>query len=244
MTRINRIIRRLAIGIAGALLITGCQNKDYFVDGGTHSPYYDGTIMDYLRSRPDIFTKLVEIIELTGMEEVIDSENITFFAPPDPAIDNSIRKLNERLYTYMGRDRITTMDQVNASVWREFLSMYIVEERYLLKDIPQLDTTALNSFPGQAYITYGKRPMNLGVVYHDYGKIKYAGHRQLLISYVDDFINARLINAYVATSDIQPTNGVLHVIRYGGHHFGFDIQQFIDKAISEGITYPQSTDKR
>src|SRR5690606_14607239 len=90
-------------------------------------------------------------------------------------------------------------------------------------------------YPGQAYVSFQGRTMNIGVVYHDANGIKYTGYRQLLYSYVNDFVNNDLTNAYVATSDIQPTNGVIHVLRFIDHKFGFDESLFISKAVAAGI---------
>lgn len=212
-----------------------CQDKSYLVDGGTASPYYDGTVMDFLESRPDLFKDLVEVIHYAEMEDTFERDQITFFAPTDWSIRRSMDRLNYYWYNLQGRDSITSVTQIKSEVWRELLSLYIIEESYVLKDIPQLDTVAMGSYPGQAYVSYEGRPMNMGVVYHDASGIKYAGHRQLLYSYVNDFVNNDLTNAYVATSDIQPLNGVVHVLRFTDHSFGFNESMFITKAIAEGI---------
>ena len=77
--------------------------------------------------------------------------------------------------------------------------------------------------------------MNMGVVYYDASGVKYAGPRQILYSYVNDFASMDMINAYVASCDIQPFNGVVHVIRFTNHNFGFDRDVFVQKAIGGGI---------
>jgi hypothetical protein len=77
--------------------------------------------------------------------------------------------------------------------------------------------------------------MNLGVVYYDVNNVKYAGARQIIYSYVHDLTTGDMKNAYVATSDIQPTNGVVHVIRLTDHSFGFEPYLFVTKAINATI---------
>jgi len=77
--------------------------------------------------------------------------------------------------------------------------------------------------------------MNVGVVYGDANGVKYVGPRQILYSYIYDITVSDLKNAYVATSDIQPKNGVVHVLRMTDHDFGFDRRLFALKAIEEGI---------
>ncbi len=217
-----------------ALLLVNCQDESYLHDSGVHNPYYEGTIMDYLESRPDYFKTTVEVVKLAGMEDVLENQTVTFFAPTDWSINTSVNALSRYLYQN-GSDSIKDLRQIKPEVWKEFLSMYIVPDKYLLNDIPQLDTTLVSSFPGQAYYSMSGRPMNMGVVYADAGGVKYAGPRQILYSYILDFNDMEMRNAYVATCNIQPTNGVVHVIRFTDHAFGFLSNTFVRRALSEGI---------
>lgn len=217
--------------------MVNCQDDSYLQDGGVHNPYYNGTIMDYLEKFPDshYFTELVEVIKYAGLDSVLHNDSVTFFAPPDWSIRFSVNALSRKLYLYSGQDSIKDLRQIRPSVWRDFLSMYIIPGKYRLKDIPQLDTANVKAYSGQAYYSYGGRPMNIGVVYFDAGGVKYAGARQILFSYVNDFTTMDMVNAYVATSDIQPTNGVLHVINFTKHTFGFSSALFTQKAMDVGI---------
>lgn len=217
-----------------------CQDKSYLDDGGKASPQYNGTVMQFLESRPDLFKKLVSVIHYAGMENTFQNGNITFFAPTDYSINRSMQKLNNYWYNIQGKDSVSQIEQIKPEVWKDLLSMYIIPEKYVAKDIPQLDTVAMDAYPGQAYVSENGRAMNLGVVYHDANGVKYAGYRQLLFSYVNDFVNKDLTNAYVATSDIQPNNGVVHVLRFIDHDFGFNNSMFITKAVAAGIEPPKT----
>lgn len=230
-----KVIPALLVAAFTSILTTNCQDDSYLHDGGTHNPYYEGTVMDYLESRPDYFKTLTEVIRIAGMEDVFQNEEITFFAPTDWSINGSVNYLSNYLYRYMGQDSIRDLRQIKPEIWREYLSMYIIPEKYLLKDIPQLDTTAVAAYPGQAYYSYGGRPMNMGVVYADANGVKYAGYRQILYSYINDFATQDMKNAYVATSDIQPVNGAVHVIRFTDHSFGFYAREFALRAMNVGI---------
>jgi hypothetical protein len=221
--------------VVSCALLVGCQ-KDYFIDTGVHKAKYDGTILNYFQDKPVLFDSLVMVIKAAGMDDTYNNENVTFFAPTNTTIFKAIKSLNENLRTN-GRDTVSKIAQVKASVWKEMLSLYTFKGSYLLKDIPQVDTLALNAFPGQGYTSYGSRPMNIGVFYNDASGVKYVGYRQLILSFIRDFSNPKtdLINAVVATSDIQPNNGVIHVIRGSSHFFGFESSRFIAAAISAGI---------
>lgn len=223
--------------------------KDYYLDGGTHDAQYDGSILDFLHSRPELFDSLSKVIDLAGYTDLMDKEKITLFAPTNQSINKSIINLNEQLF-YMGQDTVLDLAQVDAEVWRDFLAMYVLKDNYLLKDFPQLDTNDLATYPGQGYLTLQEKPMNIGVLYNDVVSknsagveqvIKYAGYRQLYINFVRNFGSMNsyggLVTAPVATSDIQPTNGVLHVLVFSKHSFGFDSDEFALRAYSKGIKY-------
>jgi len=236
MKKHNELVKMIMVALLCLPLFLSCQDESYLHDGGKGHAEFDGTVLDFLRSRPDYFQELVEVIEYAGMEDVFQSDEITFFAPTDWSIDESMESLNYYWYNLQGRDSVTSISQIKPEVWRELLSLYIVKDRYLAKDIPQMDTIAMDAYPGQAYVSYNGLSMNIGLVYHDANGIKYAGYRQLLYSYVNNFVEKDMTHAYVATSDIQPVNGVVHVIRFIDHTFGFNEQLFISKAIAAGIS--------
>ncbi|WP_316790629.1 fasciclin domain-containing protein [Pedobacter frigoris] len=216
-------------------LLIACK-KNYFEDTGVHNAKYNGSILQYLKSKPVLFDSLVMAIDAAGMNDVFEKENVTFFAPANSCIYKAVKWLNEDLRT-SGKDTVSQLSQIKPEVWKAMLSQYVFKGSYLLKDVPQIDTLALNAFSGQGYTSYGGRSMNLGVFYNDANGIKYVGYRQLILSFIPDFSNPKtgLINTPVATSDIQPTNGVLHVLRYQNHSFGFESRRFITSAISAGI---------
>lgn len=233
----KKIFALIAAVVMTAGLATSCQDDSYLIDTGVHSPYYEGSVYDYLNQFPDkhYFTDLVTIIKYTGLDSVLKDSTVTFFAPCDWSIRKSFNQTSNRLYRYMGQDSLKDLRQIKPEVWREYLSMYIIKDKYLLKDIPQLDTANVAAYPGQGYNSYGGVPMNVGVEYYDANNVKYAGARQILYSYVIDPLAHQFQNAYVATSDIQPRNGVIHVLRWYDHNFGFISSDFVLTAINSGI---------
>ncbi|WP_270089214.1 fasciclin domain-containing protein [Sphingobacterium sp. SYP-B4668] len=225
------------------LLLSACK-KDYYQDGGIHDPKFNGTIMDFLESRPELFDTLVRIVKIAGLEPTLENEEITFFAPPNASIGKTLRSLNRNLYLD-GRDTVVELEQIKPSVWKHFLGMYMMRDKYILKDFPQLDTLNMIAFPGQIYLTYNDEPMNVGVIYNDVITtnsegvkqiVKYAGYRQLHISSMNSFSISGLGVAPVATSDIQPHNGSVHVLQFSKHGFGFNNRDFIDKVYATGVS--------
>lgn len=219
---------------------SSCQG-DYLKDGGTANPYYDGTVMQYLESRPDLFADLVNVIKNTQWESVLSdpNEEITFFAPTDFSIERSVDLLNRYLYD-RGMDKITSLDQVKSEVWEDMIGMYVIKEKYRLNDIAQIDTTALSTYPGQTNQTYSKNyKMTMGVCYGDANGIKYAGYRQVMYAYPE---GGEPVYAYVSSCNIEPVNGIVHVLRLD-HYLGFMPSMLYNKAYEAGIMYPDDSKK-
>jgi hypothetical protein len=235
----KNIARIIAILVVAMPFFTFCTDDNYLVDGGKSNGVYDGTIWDFICSRPDYFDTLCYVVQLAGMEDVFKEDEITFFAPPDYSLKYCLDYINRYRYNYQGKDSLRDLSQIKPEIWKEFIGLYVVKDKYMLKDIPQIDTTMLSAYGGQAYISYNGRPMNIGVVYYDVesngNRIKYAGYRQLIYSYIYDFADMDMQNAYVATSDIQTNNGIVHVINFSSHIFGFSQTQFAQKALAAGI---------
>lgn len=108
-----------------------------------------------------------------------------------------------------------------------------------MNDYPQLDPGNISAYPGQIYASYDGLLMNIGVLYDDAGSVRYAGYRHLQLSYIPSATAPRdytsWFNAGVATVNIEPTNGYVHVIRYSLHYFGFEPNQFFEEAMASGI---------
>lgn len=227
----------VAVIISMLITATGCK-KDYYTDTGLQKAEFDGTIMQYLKSKPDYFDSVVKVIHLAGMDDVFEKEDITFFAPADSCINFAIRFLNIQL-SNQGRPLVYRLEQIKPEVWRRQLSRYVFKGKKSMNDYPQIDPDNLSAYPGQIYASYDGLLMNIGVVYNDAGGVKYAGYRHLKISYIPSASAPRDFESWysadVASVNVSPTNGYVHVLRYPTHIFGFEQGQFIEDAISQGI---------
>lgn len=206
------------------MFLAACKNDDYYVDGGKANPNFSGNIMQYLESNPAKFDTIVQIVKLAGLEEVLSKEEVTFFAPTDEVIrrtigtvnrtlnDSQRNKLNQKLFD-AGRDTIQQFSDVPQNIWRKYLSRYIFKGKHVLKDYPQIDYGLKELYPGGFYYTYTNELANIGVVYNAVNNVRYTGYRQLGISFIPDPSNPeRYFAAAVATSDVQPSNGAVHVL--------------------------------
>ena len=69
------------------LFLVGCDTKQNVIYTGVSNPYFDGTIMDYLRSNKGNWELTVEMIERAGLVDLFEGNDesvpeMTFWAPP------------------------------------------------------------------------------------------------------------------------------------------------------------------
>lgn len=230
------ILYTILIGFA----FVSCKKNSYYQDTGINDPKFDGTIMEYLESNPFYFDTLVRIIKYAELEETLNTETITFFAPPNPTFKKSLDALNNYQLS-IGEDSVKNFEQVKPDVWKELLSAYIFKGDRGLKDFAQVDTLALDTYKGTLFESLQGATMNIGTIFNDAVNgdvtIKYQGYRQLLLSYVPDDTKpySGWVNCPVSTSDIAPSNGRVHVLRYLTHTFGFTSFSFIKAATERGV---------
>lgn len=207
---------------------TGCKRDNYYTDGGKANGRFNGSIMGYLASKPVPFDSLVQIIKLAGLDKTLSTEEITFFAPTDVSIKaligrSDLNGINARLY-FEGKDTVKVLADIDSAIWRKYLLRYIYKGKNKLQDYPQIDFNQRSIYPGQIYYSYSKAVANIGVFYNDAGGIKYMGYRQLHISYIPD-ISRPLDNwriTRVSSSDIEPDNGIVHVLEVRNCELGFN----------------------
>lgn len=222
-TFIKRYFTSIALcSVLLTMIVSSCSKDDYFVDGGPAKAKYEGNMLQYLETHPK-FDSVAQIVKLAGLESVFTTENITFFAPTDEVIRRTIglvntnipevqNGLNQRLFA-AGKDTIKVLSDVPSGTWRKYLMRYMFKGTNVLKDYPQLDFNLKPLYPGGFYLGYNNDLSNIGVVYNNSNGVAYTGYRQLSISFIPDPANySNFIAAAVASSDIQPSNGVVHAL--------------------------------
>lgn len=211
---------------------TSCSKDDYYTDGERAVAEFDGSIMEYLISKPREFDTIVQIIQLAGMEEKFNNEEFTFFAPRDEDIKTLIGNINTPNLNYdlfsLGLDTIQELSDIDPQIWSFYLQRHIFNGINKLADYPQVDYDLMSVYGGQNFRSQGDAIFNIGVKYNDAVSsdgnsiLKYMGYRQLHIGYITDLGEPLVFNAVpVASSDIQPRNGVVHVLNYIDGQFGF-----------------------
>jgi len=212
--------------------ISSCKKDDYYRDGGLASGDFKGNMLEYLESKPKDFDTIVQVIKLAGMEETFRNEELTFFAPNDKLIRETIKQLNpelNRLYL----DTVVHLSDVKPEIWAKYLSRYLFKGAYQLADYTQIDFDLINTFPGQNYFSYDGTVLNVGVVYEPANGVKYLGYRRLVLSYIPDISKPKdsWMRTNVSSSDIHPNNGFVHTLAYDGKLFGFSFSDFFQDVL-------------
>lgn len=229
---IKLTLKYLVLSSLLSTLLYACNKDEYYTDGGLAEAVFDGTMMDYLDSKPREFDSIAQVIRLAGMEDKFKTEDFTFFSPRDEDIKSLIGSLttgglNQELYV-LGLDTIITLSDVDPLIWNFYLHRHIFNGKNKLADYPQVDYGLKNVYGGQNYQSQGDGVCNIGVVFNDATNsdgtsiLKYMGYRQLHISYIRDLsLPDNYTSTGIASSDIQPSNGVVHVLNYKQAEFGF-----------------------
>ncbi len=235
MKHMKNTLKRLFPIFVIFTLFAACKGDEYYTDGGLANGKFEGTVMQYLMSKPKEFDSLVQIIKLAGLDETLSSEEVTFFAPTDVNIKSLIGRLdqggvNRRLYNE-GKDTIKVLGDVDSEIWRKYLLRYVFRGKNKLMDYPQIDFQQKVIYPGQIYYSLNNSVANVGVVYKDANGIRYMGYRQLNISFIPDVSrpNDNWVTVPVSSSDIEPSNGVVHVLQVSGSQLGFNQREMEDE---------------
>ncbi|MGF7231729.1 fasciclin domain-containing protein, partial [Arachidicoccus sp.] len=233
---LNKLIFVTAVFALILSIFVSCKKDKYYYDSGVIDPHYSGTIMQYLESKPLQFDTLVQIIKLANLYDTLNTHTLTLFAPGDSSISRTIHYLDNYLQS-SGKPIITNLDQIKPEIWHKYLAMYIFKDKKLLADYPQVDFQNLAAFPGGYFNSLDGQLMNIGVVYNSSAGVAYQGYRQLYLNYFPDLSvpYAGLITDAVASSDIQPTNGVIHALQFPNNYFGYDPDNFAIDAYKAGI---------
>ncbi|HVI48118.1 MAG TPA: fasciclin domain-containing protein [Chitinophaga sp.] len=201
------------------LAMTACK-KDYYKDGGLAEARYNGSIYDYLVKNPYLFDTVAYVVEKAGLKKMLMEDTVTFFSPTDDAIRDAMNELNN--YRYLTAEDSVHLDDIDPAVWRRFLSLYILRGKYQAKRFARIDPKNVYAYPGINYVMESGYILNIGLIYQDYNGVEAVGARIIRVTDITydpaNFTNNPSV--IVATSDIQPLNGVLHVFNIR-HTLGF-----------------------
>ncbi len=201
------------------MLFTFCTKQEV-IDTGTANPYYDGNILEYLRSDDYNWELTVELIEHAGLTDLFEGKDpaypeITFFGFKSYSV---LRFLLDSQHKDQSQGVFTKVQDIPVAMARELILRHVVKGKHLkqsfayrnkefqISDPRQDGGTDLTTIEGNILRAYLEGSPYAGVP--DAGPV---------IMNLYSITASRIIP--MATPDIQPKNGVVHALNYG-YEFG------------------------
>ncbi|SHF00652.1 Fasciclin domain-containing protein [Mariniphaga anaerophila] len=192
----NKIINKSLIVLIALVMITGCDlslQTDYDYKESVLDPHVEMTAWEYFQSRQDVFEVLTEAIEYCGLKDYYTQTEVdyTFLA-----LNNTAMKLY-MMDRFPGTSSITECDKEAV---KKLLLYHIVDGAYSsysqLQIEPMYVLTMLKGEEGLMTMLVRKNPWQA-----DAGKV--------IVNDTGSNGNSPMRGA--VTSNIIPTNGVVHV---------------------------------
>lgn len=193
--------------------------KQEVINTGISSPYFEGNMMDYLKSDNYNWELTVQMIEQANLTDLFEGRvdtlpEITFFAPPSYSI---LRFIYESLNNEDPNNIYQSVKNIPPELCREYILKHVVKGKYLKEDI-----------------VYRNMSYPINDEKQDGGTwLECLGHNRI-IAYLERMpyegvpnsgpIYLRLYSPTygtvpMASPNIQPKNGVVHALNYS-YNFG------------------------
>ncbi len=205
-------MKRILILLAVVFALFACESDDYLNDGGVSDPNVDMTTYDFLKSHPELDT-LALIIEKGGFIDAVNSSS-TVFAPNNLSIKHYVETILAELREDDAEAEFT-VDDIPVDTLKKYLPGYIFDG-VIRRDDLTADGVIYTAIDGserklslEVISTYDNQlSQSAEIVYYtfkngDWDDLEIPG------DIPDDAITVR-------TSNIQSTNGVVHVLQ--GNH--------------------------
>ncbi len=194
-------------------ILTGCQ-EEYYYDGGKSSGVLGVSTYDYLSATPKYFDTLVWVIDQQDMQDLVDAQNNTFFVPQDNAFELFLKNL--------ALDPTPkSLDELPENVKDTLgflLKKYLIMERVMAQDVED---------GRKEYQNVNDETVSVCLIRSPRGGVPGYGPSTLAYSVpvtIEDIVTGLPVNlerfTTVSTSDLESTNGEVHVVG-SGHIFGF-----------------------
>ena len=207
-------INNLFYSILFLILVSSCTKDKGYYNETVQKVTYDGTILEYLQSKPGVFDSLLKVLDRSKMNAVLGSnEKYTFFAPTNQSFQLAIENLNN---TRRESDKpLEYLSNVDLKHLDTMMSQYIIKGSYPSDSMLLKDGIKLQDFKY-------KRTMNAKLTTATSSGFEGGGPK--VIEYSDtknSQFNRNWITATTASINIEAKNGMIHVLS-SNHVFGFN----------------------
>ena len=212
-------MKKIVIIIFVLVGFAACDTQQDVIDTGISSPYFEGNMMEYLRSDAYNWELTVQMIERAGLTDLFEGRvdslpEITFFAPKSYSV---LRFLLDSRHKDQSEGIFVTVNDVPVERCREIILKYVVKGKHLKETIGFRNMDYVISDPkqngGTDFKCLGGNVVRAYLERTPYGGVPDAGAVVMMLH------SLREGKVPMATLDIQPTNGVVHALNYG-HELG------------------------
>lgn len=186
----KRIVFILGIFIS----ITGCSTNWNFENTGLAEEHFDGNMYEYLKSDSynwDSIRLIIERAELIPLFE--GDEALTFIGPTN----HSVRK-------WMNKQGISSIEKIEKDVCVKMVKDHLFAGRILRDDIAWGQPKTQEA--GKIYTALSGKEIWMCVLRDNYGSVIEGGAKVIYLR--------GNVATDVASSNIQPTNGIVHSLNY------------------------------
>ncbi|MFR3328584.1 MAG: hypothetical protein ACLTSL_00175 [Odoribacter splanchnicus] len=189
--------------------IFSCTKQDV-IDTGISSPYYEGTIMQFLQSDEYNFKLTVDMIERGGLTDLFEGEvdscsQITFLAFKTHTI-----------YLFLLQNGLDSVMQLSPDLCRDIVLRHVIAGKHLKEEIGYRNLNY--DFTAGEEITEEKaggsvfNTLDGAEVFLYREKSDYEGVPDMGPEYLYSYSITEKTYLPMATPDIQPNNGVIHAL--------------------------------
>lgn len=199
-------------------MFVGCT-KYNSIDTGLAQKKYSGNMYEYFHSNSYDWDSLLIMIDYLGLEEYFTGKNaeydtVTFFGPTNNSIRRWIYNFtdgydNMGFLKYKYHSVKETIDGVGFDKCKNILLSHIVKGKYEVVDIPR--GTGTNDQSGIIFIGAAGNSFRVYSFRETFNDVPETGAVRLYIKGGIDFTK----DIDVASTDIEPTNGIVHSLAYG-----------------------------
>jgi uncharacterized surface protein with fasciclin (FAS1) repeats len=221
----NRIknIAFLALIFAMYVGLAGCQKVDGdYTANNKSTEIYNGSVYEYLKSRPGEFDSLLAVIERVGLADTLKNEqNITLFAVKNESFQQVVGRYN-LARSVRGKKPIYLKDRP-VEFLDSVISRYIIKGAYVADDFKFNDGLPITSvkwnYPMSAKLVTGN---SSGLIKGGPASVEFSFTNRS--SYTFNWVKASTV-----AINISAKNGIIHILE-PLHPFGFGEYS---KAVSE-----------
>lgn len=207
-----KLLSCTAILLLTVMLFTNCKKNPGDYSYVHTSSGFNGTIYDYLKSKPGVFDSLLFVIDKLKLTDTLKNNNVTLFACTNPSFQQVVSKLN--IARKIAGKPPVYLNDMAPNLLDSIVCRYIIRGKYIADSLAFSDGRMLTA------VRYAY-PMN--------GKLSSAnasgevggGPAKLIFSYTKKSLFVRdWVQATADGINISTTNGVVHILE-SAHPFGF-----------------------